>query len=211
MNNDTAAAHRLQYGAEIKRKIADGTAHEDPTGARWNRIEAAQMERTAEALLTLTEIPIEGAGGELTVPSERMSAPGIFDTVKRADMVTLQASHERIGIADEAGVFNLAFDAADAIKARDSVENMLAHQLAASHKHAMKLLADSENQRDPVERARLVNAAARLMAIFQPGMIALGRYRSGGKQTVSVQHNHVQGGQAVITGAGDIGEGGAQK
>ena len=71
----------------------------------------------------------------------------------------------------------------------------------------MDTLAKSDNQRDPIERARLIHASVRLMSVFQDGMVTLGRYRSGGKQTVVVQHNHVQGGRAVITGAGDIGGG----
>lgn len=50
----------------------------------------------------------------------------------------------------------------------------------------------------PVEAARLVNSAARLMQVYQEGLLALFRIRRGGKQTVVVQHVQVSsGGQAV--------------
>lgn len=203
---DSASAHLLKAGAAIKRNVADYLGPSDPTGARWNRLEAADMEQAADSYLTLPASAIEGTGGEIALPTDRTEFPGHLDAVKCPDMVTLQASRERIGLIDSAGAFNLGFDAAESIKARDSFEKMLAHQLAAAHKHSLDLLAESEKQRNPVERARLVNASVRLMAGFQSGLIALGRYRSGGKQTVVVQHVQVaDGAQAVITGTGDVG------
>ena len=50
--------------------------------------------------------------------------------------------------------------------------------------------------------ARLSNAAARMMRIFQEGLLTLQKIRTGGKQTVVVQHVQVsEGGQAVIAGS----------
>jgi hypothetical protein len=52
--------------------------------------------------------------------------------------------------------------------------------------------------------ARNVGAAHRMMAIFQSGMVALHRIKSGNKQVVRVEHvqvTHVaDGGQAVVAG-----------
>lgn len=206
MGNDTVNAHRLKAGAAIKRQVAVELGPIDPTGARWNRLEAADMEKAADTILTLSEHHVEGTGGELALPSDRTKLPGHLHAVENPDMVSLQASHERVGLIDNAGAFNLGFDAAKSIKARDSFEKMLAHQLAAAHKHCLDLLAESGRQRNPVERARLANTSARLMAAFQSGLVTLGRYRSGGKQTVIVQHVQVaDGAQAVITGTGDVG------
>jgi hypothetical protein len=50
--------------------------------------------------------------------------------------------------------------------------------------------------------ARLSNAAARMMHVYQEAFLALQKIRTGGKQTVVVQHVQVsEGGQAVITGS----------
>ncbi|MGH8507869.1 MAG: hypothetical protein ACREVH_04025 [Gammaproteobacteria bacterium] len=64
---------------------------------------------------------------------------------------------------------------------------------------------------DAAESARLVHASARLMRSYQEGLLTLQRLRSGGQQTVIVQHvNVANGGQAVVAGEveGGFGEGG---
>jgi hypothetical protein len=62
-----------------------------------------------------------------------------------------------------------------------------------------------------IEAARLAGTAARLMATFQQGAEALGRYRSGGRQQIVVQRvNVAEGGQAVVAGTvtpAGVGEG----
>ena len=80
---------------------------------------------------------------------------------------------------------------------------MLCHQMAAAHCAAMKLTASSLDMSGvPVEMARLSNAAARMMQVYQEGLLTLQRIRTGGKQTVVVQHVQVSdGGQAVIAGS----------
>ena len=53
-----------------------------------------------------------------------------------------------------------------------------------------------------VETARLANAAARLMRTYQESMLTLQKIRTGGRQTMVVQHVHVtDGGQAVVAGS----------
>lgn len=53
---------------------------------------------------------------------------------------------------------------------------------------------------------------ARLSGSYQAGMMTLQRMRSGGRQTVIVQHNHVgEGGQAVIGGQQQVGGGGPSR
>src|SRR5262249_15419156 len=93
-----------------------------------------------------------------------------------------------------------------------------AGQLASAHLASLKLLTlgldyaartTQWKQADAVEACRLVNASARLMSVFQAGLLTLGKRRTGGKQTVVVQHQHVyvnDGGQAVV--AGDLTTGG---
>jgi hypothetical protein len=49
--------------------------------------------------------------------------------------------------------------------------------------------------------ARLSNASARMIQVYQEGPLTLQKLRTGGKQTVVVQHVQVgEGGQAVIAG-----------
>lgn len=58
---------------------------------------------------------------------------------------------------------------------------------------------ESGHADDRVEACRCINAAARLMSVFQDGLLTLQRLRIGGNQTVTVQHVTVaSGGQAVI-------------
>src|SRR5262245_38051482 len=58
-----------------------------------------------------------------------------------------------------------------------------------------------------METCRLATTAARFMSMFQEGLLTLAKLRTGGKQTVVVQHVYVtEGGQAVV--AGDLTTGG---
>lgn len=51
----------------------------------------------------------------------------------------------------------------------------------------------------PIEEARLANAAARMMQIFQEGLLTLQRLKTGGRQTMIVQHVQVSdGGNALV-------------
>lgn len=80
--------------------------------------------------------------------------------------------------------------------------------MAAMHCAAMKLVASSlRDNLPPVEVARLSNAADRMMQVYQDALLALQKIRSGGKQTLVVQHVQVkQGGQAIITGNVESGQ-----
>lgn len=164
-------------------------------------------------------------GGELT-PAEDFAEntlPPIIDTLLSPDAVAADASRDRLDLAQRAGSLEMSLDTADSIQAADSLERMLAHQLATAHVAAMKAavvmnnLLDhagqtrgAERQAACVEAARMAGAYSRLTSTFQAGMQTLQRVRSGGRQTVIVQHNHVgQGGQAVI--GGTVGGGGGAR
>ena len=73
--------------------------------------------------------------------------------------------------------------------------------MALAHKTAFQLADRAMQESDSVETARLINASARMMAMYQQGLLSLHRLRTGGKQTVTVQHVNVgSGGQAVVAG-----------
>jgi hypothetical protein len=130
-------------------------------------------------------------------------------------MLHTTARRERLELAREADVLTAGVDAAESIGARNSLEKMLAHQMAASHRLALKFGARAanllhryefapSNQGLSVEACRLANTSAPLMAAYQDNLVALERFRRGGRQTVRVVHQTVAvgpGGQAVVAGS----------
>jgi hypothetical protein len=126
------------------------------------------------------------------------------------DAVGLAASADRYDLIEQAGISELAIDAAESIKEPSSLEKMLVHQLALAHGQVFTLTTQANVESDGVEKARLLNSAARFMKTYQDGLLCLNRIRSGGVQRVIVQHVTVaDGGQAVV--AGEVSrEGGAK-
>ena len=109
-----------------------------------------------------------------------MDRPDLIDTVRsEPDRVTARASVARLELVAETGALDLAVDTADTIKARNSLEKMLAHQIAAAHGLAMKFAAKSEQmlgfvsswdtaarqQVSSIEASRLANSAARMLSL----------------------------------------------
>ena len=129
----------------------------------------------------------------------------MVDTLKNPNMISVSASELRVDLAAcvWSQVAEAALDAAESAQAENSLEKMLCHQMAVMHCAAMKLTSRSlDNAMPPVEMARLSNAAARMMQVYQEAFLTLQKIRTGGKQTVVVQHVQVsQGGQAVIAGS----------
>ncbi|WP_238232656.1 hypothetical protein [Methylobacterium thuringiense] len=164
-------------------------------------------------------------GGEM-MPSDdfvEKTLPAILDTLASPDAVSADASRDRLDLAQQAGSLEMSLDTADSIQAADGLERMLAHQMATAHVAAMKAagvmngLLDyagktrgAEQQAACIEANRMAGAYARLTGSFQAGMQTLQRVRSGGRQVVVVQHNHInEGAQAVVTGA--VGGGAARR
>ena len=164
-----------------------------------------------------------GAGGELVPASmlgENSRALEYRSTVERPDCVAIEASRDRLELADKAGALEMGLDLADTIQADNSMEKMLVHQMAAAHNSAMRMIAvvnrrvesmaDTNQltnmqdiERQNIETCRLAGTATRMMNTFQQGMLTLQRIRTGGEQRVVVeQHQYVtkveDGGQAVI-------------
>ena len=205
--------------AETLRSTASGidvAFPPDPLAARFMRDDAAELEARAADALTLDTPPPVGVGGELVPAGEQIKRGGNFiDTVERPDAVTAAASMDRLKLADEGiGCVALAVDTAETIQAKNSIEKMMAHQLAAAHKLAMTFAAKAQRlieedgsgwYRPPTiyatEASRVANASAKMMDAYQKGTLALHKLRTGGTQTVTVQHVNVSdGGQAVVTG-----------
>ena len=104
-----------------------------------------------------------GRGGELIVEAAGVPTfkeERILDTVKEnPDMVTARAGLDRLCLAYDAGVLAMTVDALDSIEARNSLERMLAAQLAALHMLTMKNAATAASfvakAADPVSYTHL--------------------------------------------------------
>ena len=217
-----ADAIRQQAAAAVMRANADRLSKQgDDVGARWERKDAdAMAQAAADYLDPLSHITARlrpGNGGEMIAATREVmgSKPGIVDTVRtRPDMLAATASLNRLDLAADAGVLTQAADAAETIQAGNSLEKMLAHQMAVAHRLAMRFATQadeelrsytaSKHESRAIEAARLGATVAKLMAAFQGAMLTLDRVRRGGQQTVNVVHQHVQvtdGAQAVVAGA----------
>jgi hypothetical protein len=173
-------------------------------------LEARQARAEAETLLKPEGELLRGGGEIAQRPSS--DAPwdakgaSLIDTLEHPNMIGVEASEQRTADLQRVDILASALDAAVTAKASNSLEKMLCHQMSAAHHAAMRLLGDALGSSDrsrwpPVELARLTNAAARLMDVFQAAFVTLQRARTGGRQEVVVQHVHVAGGgQAVIAG-----------
>ncbi|GJD53595.1 hypothetical protein OPKNFCMD_6372 [Methylobacterium crusticola] len=171
----------------------------------------------AKARTPLDPATLRTAGGEIVHTDDfaATAMPAILDTLASPDAVAADASRDRLDLAKEAGCLEMALDTADTIRPADGLERMLAHHLATAHVAAMKAAAVMQQhlgeasrtlgpsrQAACVEAERMARAYARLTGSFQAGMQTLQRVRSGGRQVVVVQHNHIgEGAQAVVAGS----------
>lgn len=132
--------------------------------------------------------------------SEAIAVDVIRDTLQNPDTVAVDASMERTRSLHHAGALEIGIDAANSIEAKNSLEKMLAHQMAVCHAKAMEIFttaADFPRGREDLA-VKMLNVAARLMDTYQKGMVTLAKVRNAGKQTITVKQVHVSGGQNVI-------------
>jgi len=168
----------------------------DPLRTEFDRHEAILLIKEANALLTPTKPLKTALGGEL-LPPEGSDMAGLDHALRSPDLIDLEASIQRTQLADKAGVFELALSTAESSKAKGSIQQMLAHQMSAAHKHAMRLLAESQTEKDAIEKCRLAGTASKLMDAFSKAAMALQKLQLGANQIVTVQHVQVNG-QAII-------------
>jgi hypothetical protein len=129
------------------------------------------------------------------VPAKRSR---LVDTLEQPDVAALDASAHRLDLLGRMGndAAAIALDAAVTIEARNSLEKMLAHQLAVAHKTALQLTDKGTFQHDAEEKARLLNLACRMMESFQHGLLTLQRLRNSDGRNVAL--TVADGGQAVV-------------
>ena len=129
------AAERIRAEA-MERPDNPSMASELALADEWE-----EKARTKQLPSTRTEI---GAGGELIDTENRLDALGVINTIANPDYVTAAASRYRLDLANQASSLDLALDAADSIRAQDSLEKMLVHQMAVIHRGMMKASVPDE-------------------------------------------------------------------
>ena len=214
-----ADAEWFEQLAASRRAASEGinnptwTAQYEAEATGLDALAASLRDPTARGLPTLRQ----GRGGE-TAPPDDPDRPWkvreVMQTVAASPtMLAADASLARLGIARDAGVLQMAVEAAQDAGAATATERMLAHQLAAAHQAAMGLLAAADAEMHKHRKAGYLNptaladatrsatAGARVLAAFAQGALALDRLRHGSRQVVTVQHVTVtEGGQAVVAG-----------
>ena len=193
--------------------------------------------KRAEALEELARAPVPdpyrqpAVGGELVPVNDgrRGSNVTLRNTVENPDYIATDASRDRLELLNDAGALGLGLDLADTISAENSLEKMLAHQMAAAHHSAMKMTEQlnrqiealaacypkgQQSETNNVQCARLTGAIARMMGAYNDGALTLKTLRTGGRQTVVVKHVHQQvqvneGGKALI--AAEVRGGGGRR
>ncbi|HEV2680919.1 MAG TPA: hypothetical protein VGV14_10505 [Rhodanobacter sp.] len=214
------AAGQILAAAGVRQNAAANEVMGPDALAISDRRRAQDMELRANALLD-PDLAAVGHGGEL-IPFRAPHTPALSckNTVDAPTLVTAAASRERLKLADDAQSLETALDLAETYQAKSSAEKMLSHQMAVLHTltmksghHAGEALDRIQGVTDPklrealtVQANRLVNATARATAEFQNCMLTFQKLRSGGKQTIVVQHvQNTQvndGGKAIIAGGG---------
>ena len=191
------AAIKLQEQSHRKRATASTT---DPIRRDCDLGEADDLASQSMALMTPSKPPKTGLGGEM-IPTIDQGLPGLELALREPDLLDVEVTIQRTQLADRAGVFEMAIEASESVRAKNSIQRMQAHQLALAHKYAMDLMADAAKQRDPIIKVKLINCSARLMDAYSKGALALQRLQLGVNQIVQVQHVQVNG-QAVIGNVG---------
>ena len=212
----TSQALRKQRRAGIERRYAanGGPSAEDQLAV------ACDLEQQAAALLVPLGMPHIRNGEVLATVDDSGPAYEIQNTLRNPDQAAIDASVARTDLlfTRHADITALAVDTAASVQAGNSIEKMLAHQLALAHVLLMKTGARALEferregrygegflQQDSIELGRLNNSVARLMGAFHEAALTLQRLKTGASQTVTVRHVTVQAGaQAVI---GNVGSG----
>jgi len=140
------------------------------------------------------------AKSALIVNGEAATAPGYLkDTLVNPDLFAIESSETRGRMLVINDIAALGIDVANTIGASNTLEKLLAHEIALAHKVACEQSAKASRENDPEMEIKRLHVSARMMGAFQQGVLTLQKLRTGGTQNVIVQHVHVaDGGQAVI-------------
>ena len=175
---------------------AEGSKSADShSQAEWARIIAAEIRKQG----TANSKKVARANGEALPPqTERF----LYDTLSVPDLAAVEASFDRTRLLSEQGadVAAMGVDAANSIQACNSLEKMLAHQLAAAHNAVMQQLGRIKYDYDPAIEVKRLNAVSRCMTTYQNGLLTMRKLRQSGNQRITVQYVNVDNGSQAVIG-----------
>jgi hypothetical protein len=170
-------------------------AHTEHHRAEWARRLAAELRKQGMA----RSKELAHAKGEAIPPDVTQ----IFhDTLTVPDLAAVEASFERARLLLSAGpnVAAMGLDAAGSIQARNSLEKMLAHQLAATHEVIMEQMGQVHSREEGQASAKRLSAIARCLEAYQHGLLTLKKLRQTGNQRITVQYVNVSHGSQAVLG-----------
>ena len=77
----------------------------------------------------------------------------------------------------------MAHDASASIKAENSLEKIMAHELAVAHKMVMELTGRTRGASHPDAEVKRLTLATRVMSVFQQGILTLNYGKGGNKRS----------------------------
>jgi len=138
-----------------------------------------------------------GSGGEAINPK----VAGLVNTLNDPGIAAIEASNHRTDLLTSLGndIAAMALDASDTISAGNSLEKMLAHQMAATHEAGMQMMRRANLMEDHAAAAKCMGSAIKAFTAYQGALATLDKMRSDKHQHIVVQHVNVNaGGQAVV-------------
>lgn len=201
----TQSVRELQQSMRLRSRLAKHEVAGVPADPEQVYLVEVQEALALDALQQQASIALAAGGEVMPQVSHEMK-----DTLAAPGVAALDASVERLNLISAFGtdVAAMALDAAESIQACNSLEKMMAHQLAVAHRSCMAAMSKAALESDPALAIKQANLATRLMDVYQRGLVTLKRLRSAGEQHITVQHVHIaNGAQAVV---GSIKTGGRQ-
>ena len=180
----------LSRRAKAAGDIKEAAAHERQQC--WHAHAAESIKDVGEECEKNAEI----VNGEAVVPE---SSQWIKDTLSDPDMIALDASVTRGDLLLNNDILALGLDVSNTIGAANTLDKIIAHEIALAHKVAFEQANWASTERSPEMQMKRLNISARMMTVAQQGALALHKLKTGGTQTLVVQHVHVgHGGQAIV-------------
>ncbi len=192
----------------------DNTTRQAKTEQRALRLKVDAMRTVAAGGTVSPDVEYEIAGADVFAMGEPkftgpivcgealpLDKPDLCDTMATPGIVALDASRDRLGLLSKLGTdcTAMGLDVSHTIQAGNSLEKMLGHQLALTHKLSMDYATKAALQTDSAHSVKMLNLSLRAMQTFQCGLLTLKKLRSSGDQRITIQHvNVTDGGQAVI-------------
>ena len=193
----TSRALRLQQCANTA-KLQQSTGENPWLTPEELEYKAASNELMAQDILSDGHVPVRmGSGLEAANPK----VAGLVNTLNDPGIAAIDASNHRTDLLTSLGndIAAMALDAADTISAGNSLEKMLAHQMAALHEAGMKMFGRANLMEDHAIAAKCLGTAVKACTAYQGALTTLEKIRGDKRQHIVVQHVNVNaGGQAVV-------------